>query len=145
MKRLWLMAALVLVSCNDTPTDPVLEAEERWKAAGIHDYTIDQMRSCFCFRSGEWVRLTVQSDTLRSAVRISDGAPVARPDLGWYCSVDSLFGLIRRSAGDSLVVTYDAKYGFPSSLDIDPQLHPVDGGVLYTTANLEPITLILPR
>ncbi|KAB2922148.1 MAG: hypothetical protein F9K22_12420 [Bacteroidetes bacterium] len=144
MKRLMLTTVLMLAACNDTPTDPVSDAEGRWKAAGIHDYTIEQMRSCFCFGSGEWVRLTVRSDTLFSAVRLSDGAPVLRPELGWYLSVDSLFGLIRHSSADSLVVVYDERYGFPSSLDVNPQLHPVDGGVLYTTANLTP-SLILPR
>lgn len=80
------------------------------------------------------MRVTVRSDTISSVIRISDTSVVAYP---FYFTVDSLFGIIRNSKTDSLVIRYNKQYGYPEYLDINPQLHPVDGGVLYKTSNLQ--------
>jgi hypothetical protein len=66
-------------------------------------------------------------------VRISDNTKVISP---YYFTIDSLFGIINNSKNDSLVIKYNSIYGYPEYLDINPQLHPVDGGVLYETSNL---------
>jgi hypothetical protein len=102
---------------------------------GFHDYTIDQVRMCFCPEVGDAMRITVRSDTIASVVRISDGSTMSYPVTTYYLTVDSLFGIIRNPGTDSLVVTYNETYGYPETLDVNPQLHPVDGGVLYTTSN----------
>jgi len=109
---------------------------ERWKLMNIHDYTIDQTRSCFCVDGGRPMRLTVRDDTLNMVVRISDGTLLSPDASRWYRTIDSLFGHIRNRGGDSLIVRYNPHYGYPEHLDINPQWHPVDGGVLYTTSNL---------
>ena len=79
------------------------------------------------------MKITVRSDTIYSVRRVSDNSKVVHP---YYFSVDSLFGIFRNSEDDSLVIRYNLKYGFPEYLDINPQLHPIDGGVLYETSNL---------
>ena len=89
---------------------------------------------CFCLNAGELVHITVRSDTISSVIKISDTSIVTYPI---YFTVDSLFGIIRNSKFDSLVIRYNKKYGYPEYLDINPQLHPVDGGVLYETSNLQ--------
>jgi hypothetical protein len=109
---------------------------DRWKSLEIHNYTIDQTRSCFCFDGGQPMRLTVRDDTLNMVVRISDGTALSSDASRWYRTIDSLFGHVRNRGGDSLIVRYNVQYGYPEHLDINPQLHPVDGGVLYTTSNL---------
>lgn len=81
--------------------------------------------------------VTVVADTVQSVMRLSDSLKLPYPDYTWYHSVDSLFGIIQYSQNDSLVITYDAQYGFPNFLDINPQDHPVDGGVLIETSNLK--------
>ncbi len=80
------------------------------------------------------VRLTVRDDTIASAVRISDSTAVLA---SYYRPIDSLFAIIAHPQGDSLVVHYNGQYGYPEYVDINPQLHPIDGGILYETSNLE--------
>jgi hypothetical protein len=104
-----------------------------WKTHNIHNYAIDQTRSCFCPERGP-VRITVRSDSIYRVVRISDSEAIAS---SYFLSIDSLFGIIRNSNDDSLVIKYNTKYGYPEYLDIYPQLHPIDGGVLYETSNLQ--------
>jgi hypothetical protein len=82
------------------------------------------------------MRITVRADTIASVVNLSDSSTVSSPISTLYLTVDSLFGIIRYSTTDSLVIAYDETYGYPEKLDINPQLHPVDGGVLYITSNL---------
>lgn len=127
---------LTLVSCNDRGSDPVLDAYEQWRSLGLHDYTINQKRVCFCVDGGQTMILTVRADTIASVLRLLDGAQLLQPASTFYLTVDSLFGLIRNAHGDSLVIRYNPQYGYPEWLDINPQLHPVDGGVLYETSSL---------
>jgi len=82
------------------------------------------------------MRVTVYADTVESVLRLSDSTQLPYSQFSLYHSIDSLFWFIRNAPGDSLVVKYDERYGYPKWLDIDPQLHPVDGGVLYETSNL---------
>jgi hypothetical protein len=82
------------------------------------------------------VRLTVRADTVASAMNLSDNSLVPPQYARNYLAVDALFGIIRDASGDSLVVTFNGTYGYPETLDINPRLHPVDGGVLYKTSNL---------
>ena len=82
------------------------------------------------------MRLTVRSDTIALVVRLSDSSKTPYPMSTFFLTVDSLFSIIRNPNSDSLVVEYNAEYGYPEKLDINPQLHPVDGGVLYLTSNL---------
>jgi hypothetical protein len=107
---------------------------EKWQSQNIHNYTIDQNRSCYCLSGGELMRMTVRSDTIARVIRVTDASVITFP---YYFTIDSLFGIIRDSRTDSLVIRYNAQYGYPEYLDINPQLHPLDGGVLYETSNLQ--------
>ena len=126
-----------LLACREQTTQPGLaDPYERWRSLNLHNYTIDQVRSCFCPDGGQVVRLTVRSDTIALVMRLSDNSEVPYPKSTFYLTVDSLFSIIRNPKSDSLVVEYNAEYGYPERLDINPQLHPVDGGALYQTSNL---------
>lgn len=106
---------------------------ELWQSLNLHNYTIDQKRSCFCIDAGELVRITVRSDTVYSVIKLSNNSVVTNR---FYYSVESMFGIINNSKNDSLVIKYNQQYGFPEYLDINPQWHPIDGGALYETSNL---------
>jgi hypothetical protein len=128
---------LPFLSCMDEGSPLLPNAPyERWKTYGYHNYTIDQRRVCFCPDAGAAVCLTIQADTIARVMNITDNNEVPYPSRQYYLTIDSLFGLIRYSTSDSLVVQYNPQYGYPEKLDINPQLHPVDGGVLYETSNL---------
>jgi hypothetical protein len=107
---------------------------ELWHSKNIHNYSIDQVRNCFCPGRGDSVRITVRADTIFNIINIEDNSVVTNP---YYYTIDSLFGIIQYSEYDSIVIKYNSTYGFPEFLDINPQLHPVDGGVLYETNNLQ--------
>jgi hypothetical protein len=107
---------------------------EKWQSRTFHDYTIDQKRTCFCPNAGELVRITVHSDTVAQVIRVADTSVVTYP---FYFTVDSLFAMIRNAKTDSLVIRYNGQYGYPEYLDVNPQQHPVDGGFLYETSNLQ--------
>ena len=79
------------------------------------------------------MQVTVRADTVAAVMRVTDSSAVANSAC---LSVDSLFAIVQHPGGDSLVVRYNADYGYPEYLDINPQLHPLDGGVLYETSDL---------
>lgn len=132
---LYLAAVLLFISCNENQLpEPGNQSQyDFWKSKNIRNYSVEQVRSCFCPGAGQRVMLTVSADTILSVVRISDGQMI---DKSHYLSIESLFELISRSRNDSISIKYNREYGYPELLDINPQLHPVDGGVLYTTSNL---------
>ena len=138
MKIIYLFGFFVLchLACNkEQVSQPQqLTPYEQWHTLNLHNYTIDQSRSCFCPHAGELVHITIRSETIASVIRISDLSIVTNPA---YISIDSLFGIIRNSKTDSLVIRYNTQYGYPEYLDVNPQLHPLDGGYLYETSNLQ--------
>lgn len=124
---------------HEQSTQPIQQTpHELWKSYNVHSYTIDQTRSCFCPYIGT-VRITIQADTIAQVLKLSDTSIIANPSPTLYLTIDSLFSIIQNGKNDSIVVQYNAQYGYPESLDINPQRHPVDGGVLYATSNLQVI------
>lgn len=144
MKRICLIAILTIIywGCKENPSGPVnLTGYELWYSYNIHNYSFDQVRICFCINGGEKMKVIVKADTFFSVTKISDSNIVSYPVSNYYLTIDSLFGIINSSKKDSLVITYDPQYGYPAKLDINPQLHPVHGGVIYITSNLQIISI----
>jgi hypothetical protein len=135
MKSIGLLL-LCLLSCAKSPTESAPDDLAKWRSLHMHNYTIEQTRSCFCVHGGEKMRLLVKNDTVFSVIRVADGAALTSAESRSYWSVEKLFSFIRASQ-DSLVIRYHPLYGYPEYLDINPQLHPVDGGALYETTNLK--------
>lgn len=131
-----MLISILFISCeNENISEQNPETPyELWKSLDIHDYTIDQSYMCFCVGAGELVRVTVHSDTVFSAIRISDDGILKTSH---FLSVNQLFEIIGNNESDSLVIKYNSVYGFPKFLDINPQQHPYDGGILYETSNLQ--------
>jgi len=129
----------VLLFCISCQKEQIAEPDtitpyQLWRSNNIHNYSIDQVRSCFCPDAGRSVRITVRSDTIFNIINIADNSIITST---FHFTVDSLFGIIKYLENDSLVIRYNSTYGYPEFLDINPQLHPVDGGVLYETGNLQ--------
>ena len=128
---------LCLWACKEQATQPLQsDPYARWKHFGYQNYTFDQTRTCYCINGGEAMRVTVRSDTVSNVMRLSDSSMLSPADSRSYLTIDSLFGLIHAAKFDSVVIRYHATYGYTERLDIDPQAHPWDGGVLYVSANL---------
>ncbi len=139
-RGLSLIALLVLLTgCQDEGSSPdtTYPAYEKWISYHMQDYTIDQRRICFCGEGGQTMRLVIRSGAIISVIRLSDGIPLDSASSSWYLTVNSLFSIIQHPGHDSLVIQYNGEYGYPEVLDVNPQLHPVDGGVRYETSNLQ--------
>ena len=133
-KIILLISLMLLLSCKQTTQPSQMSPYDQWKSLNIHNYTIDQSRECYCIGAGVTVRLTIQADTIANVTKLS-GTDTMFSQL--YCTVDSLFAFIRRIPPDSLIVRYNSQYGYPEHLDLYPQMHPVDGGEVYETSNLQ--------
>ncbi|HKZ40170.1 MAG TPA: DUF6174 domain-containing protein, partial [Candidatus Hodarchaeales archaeon] len=54
-----------LIGCREQLSQPVmLEPYEQWRSFNLHNYSIDQVHSCFCAEGGQTMRITVRSDTV---------------------------------------------------------------------------------
>jgi uncharacterized protein DUF6174 len=134
-----MIVGALMISCSSYKKEGVSQPTwetpfQQWQSLNPHNYTIDQRRTCFCPGGGELVQITIRNDTIARIIRISDTSVVTYP---FYLTVDSLFKIIRFNKADSMAIRYNSHYGYPEYLDLDPQLHPVDGGVLYETSNLQ--------
>ena len=138
MKIIILIGFLLIfwVGCKkEQSSEPVQQTPyEKWQSHNFHNYTIDQNRSCYCLHGGVLMQITVRCDSIAQVKRVSDASVLT---FSYYLTIDSLFGIIRNSKTDSLVIRYNDQYGYPEYLDVNPQLHPLDGGVLYETSNLQ--------
>jgi len=137
---LLLLSIILLTGCDDAADAPAPSAPyERWKSQNLHSYSMEQVRACFCIDGGTRMKVIVKQDTVFSVMRLSDSTMLSYPQTRTYLPIDSLFSIIRNPGSDSLVVEYHPDLGYPIKLDINPQQHPVDGGVLYETSALQPL------
>ena len=137
---LFMMLGMAFISCDTTSNAPAAaDPYSVWQAQGLHDYSFEQTRTCFCPDAGKAVKIIVRADTIASVSLVSDGAEVPREMYVAYKTVGQMFTLIH-SGTDSVIVRYHASLGYPEYLDVDPQFHAVDGGALYETAKLLPLT-----
>ncbi|MFZ4621434.1 MAG: DUF6174 domain-containing protein [Bacteroidota bacterium] len=132
-----LVSAFLLSSCDDQTSQPgSVDPYASWLSRGIHDYTIEQMNICYCVKGGMMMKLTVRADTVVQVMKLSDSTVLSPVDAKFYHSVKDMFDIIHNPGKDSLVVQYNSEFGYPEKLDINPQQHPYDGGVLIESSNL---------
>lgn len=141
--RLLLLIIVLFIAAGckkEHPVEPVqtdpLSFYTKWNSYGYHNYTIDQIRQCYCINGAEKMKVVVRNDTLMSVTRLSDNKVLSFSEARWYLPVDSLFKKVLNPGKDSIVVSFNQEYGYPDNVDINPQLHPMDGGVQYITSNL---------
>lgn len=135
---LLLIPLFIAAGCSK---EQVVQSEDRdsfvkWSSYGYHNYTIDQVRQCYCVYGADAMRVVVRDDTVMSVTRLSDNKELSYSEAKLYMPVDLLFKKVLNPGQDSIVVSFNSEYGYPEKVDINPQLHPVDGGVLYLTSNL---------
>lgn len=131
-------ACLSLYSCAESNiSEPryfsnVADAEARWKAHNIKQYSLTQRRSCFCIRLNYPLTLTVENANI---VRVRDArGDSVRIDLA--TSIEKIFADIRQMQGRSdasFQVEYDSVYGYPRYLSADPIKQAVDDEYVLET------------
>lgn len=138
LRQIIIFSVVVLAGCTETTDAPgPASPYDLWRSQNIHSYTMEQVRSCFCVDGGTRMKVTVKADTVFSVIRLTDSSIVPYPSSAQYLSIDSLYAVIRHPSSDSLVVEYHSSMGYPTSVDINPQFHAVDGGVLFEISNVQ--------
>ena len=145
--RLLLLGCLALSSCSlfgpdDERTD-LEAARQRWASARFESYTFTFTRSCECWPALP-ARIVVERDTVRAVLDPATGEPLRIPPMDTlalaaypdaYPTVEALFDVIERAArekADRLQVTYDARLGHPTQIEIDYREDAADDEVTYT-------------
>jgi hypothetical protein len=129
----------LVIGCS-SPTGPeasLAEAQQRWIASGLRDYSWVVFRSCECLpeMSGP-TRVVVREGEVESRWYLAGGEPTAGEYAVLFPSVDDLFALIsqHREQGTPIVdASYDPVLGYPVHV-VFGSPHP-DGVVVYQTSD----------
>ena len=145
MKKLLLLTlVLVLAACSAGGSE--FERNQRiWQDSGITHYRFNLSISCFCaFRDQMPLSVEVRDGQI-IAMAASDGILVLDTDPNYpffapHATIDQLFADIDeayKSGADSVTVTYDPTYGFPSEIAIDPSQQMADEEMYYSVSGFE--------
>jgi hypothetical protein len=124
-----------------SPREAALRAlaghEAQWLAKGITSYTFSVARSCFCPFTDP-VDVTVVDGVVTTVTR--SGLPVEPLDVeGVPKTVPELFALVSaQPASAAMTVEWDATFGFPSSIQVDPIANATDDEFGIIVTNFRP-------
>ncbi len=113
------------------------EARDRWRAAAPIRYRVEQQILCFCDLTGVRVIEVADTAVTRAWDRATWQASAVSPrDL----SVDDLFdrAIAALENGGAVAAAFDAAYGYPLDLYIDPFPQATDDEADYRLATLTP-------
>ncbi len=126
------LAIALLVSCgSDGPLFvPITEdfshiedPSERWRAYNLQNYTISQMRSCFCGPPYSWTAIIRGGEVVDVVVMDKEGDSkelhAKAMQMAW--TVEEAFELIREAAegADNYEVQYHSRFGYPVEFSVD--------------------------
>jgi hypothetical protein len=145
MKKLLLVAlAVVLAACSAGGSE-FSRNQEKWQDANITHYRMQLNISCFCaFRDQMPLTVEVRDGQIVSMAAV-DGALVLDTDPNYeffapHATIDLLFAELDSAlngGADSVTVTYDATYGFPTEIAIDFSQQTADEEMYYTISGFE--------
>ena len=111
-------------SDSETILNPELvENRNKWQSKGIRDYEFSFQWSCFCTEElVAPVNVSIVDGAIDTIVSAGDGLSLDSSRFKDYRSVDGLFDFIQKAfdrKAHSIIVTYDAEFGYPKRADID--------------------------
>ena len=150
-----LSASATLTACDSSgiagPDDVrrLVHAKERWASRPFADYTYEIRTSCFCPPEvNQWSRVEVRNNVVVDvdAVDPDPGFPITT--LSYWQPIDTLFADIERAMAGSgfssvyaeVNVTYDAQFGFPTSIEYVSKPTIADAGASISVRNVVPLT-----
>ncbi len=131
-------------AANNPAIDP-LQAEldanlAKWIASGIHTYEYRFVRACECPREGAGpIIVTVESGVVTD-VRRPDDSDMPPWEGGSY-PIEQLFSEVQEAIDgepDSIIVAYDAEFGYPTQIYIDWNAAQADEETAYEASDLIP-------
>jgi hypothetical protein len=127
-----LLLVISLASCHDCVTGPdhsdVVDPVERWQAYDVRNYTYMIDNVCFCTEGGKR-RVVVRDNKVASVFLVEGDGELRAVPLYNGRTIDNLFEIIndaKSTPTGTATATYDAKYGFPTTADLDYSPEVVD-------------------
>ena len=140
MRPYVVLVGLAIAACSHHPTavrlDDIRAQRTMWNSQRPTDYTYDyELDGFFISYAGQQLRLEVRADTVRSATFVASGRTLA--GVNGLPTIDALFDQAEAAAkaGSLKAVTYDARYGFPTRMDL---AGPPDASGAVLASNLQP-------
>lgn len=132
------IAISLLFGCNDSDDDAIDpvddsnkttqelldENQTKWANANVSTYSYTYRVSCFCIPEEDIV-VNVVNDEVASAFFVPSGTLLSADRLALQKTIDGLFGNIQTGIDEGyakLEATYDSQFGFPVTIDEDPNL-----------------------
>jgi hypothetical protein len=142
-KIIYILLIFVVVACGGTSTEFDSNLM-KWNDANVSHYRMQVGVSCFCpFADINPITVEVRDGQIVSMVG-ANGAEVLDTDpvyvtLSQYANVDSLFTWLGDALAnaDKVEVTYDATYGFPTSMAVDYIAEATDDEIWIDVSNFE--------
>ena len=146
MKKTGLILLIILVASLTACASPYRQPYEKnlalWKSQSINHYRFDLRIGCMCPWSGMMpVAVEVQNGAILS-MTASNGGDIT-PYLDTFrprATVENLFATVDTAISKrvyQLTVHYDAKYGFPASIVVNPSKAIMDDETGYYVTNFE--------
>ena len=145
MKKIILtMLVLILAACSAGGTD-LSRNQQKWQDANITHYRFELNISCFCaFRDQMPLTIEVRDEQIVHMAAV-DGTLVLDTDQNYefyapHATIDLLFAELDaavKDGADSVTVTYDATYGFPTEIGIDYSQEIADEEMYFSISGFE--------
>jgi uncharacterized protein DUF6174 len=145
MKKIILtMLVLILAACSAGGTD-FSRNQQKWQDANITHYRFELNISCFCaFRDQMPLTIEVRDGQIIHMAAV-DGTLVLDTDQNYefyapHATIDLLFAELDAAlngGADSVTVSYDATYGFPTEIAIDYSQETADEEMYYSISGFE--------
>lgn len=126
-----------------TSTDVLNSNYALWISQNITDYSFTLQISMFIGGSGNRISIDIHDGVAQNYDQVSD-APAYLPDwiIEGYDTIDKLFANIKdayESQADSIAVSYDTEFGFPSQAAVDPVAEVLDEQWGFTVSDFTPL------
>jgi hypothetical protein len=137
--RTLLLLMLGLVACTVAPS--TIEERSLWASKNLTSYGYTMQRSCFCPEgSGKAMRLEVRDGNLTSIKYLETGAVVPENLRPKIFKIEAFFDLIDSTLAKGGTVenlAFDATFGYPTQMNLDPIPLAADDETSYSLANLK--------
>ena len=140
MKKILLITlAIILAACSAGGSE-LSRNQQKWQDANITHYRFELSIGCFCvFRDQMPLTVEVRDGQIVHMATV-DGTLVLDTDQNYefyapHATIDLLFAEIDAAVNDgadSVTVTYDATYGFPTEIAIDQSQEIADEEMYYS-------------
>lgn len=157
MMVMTLSASATLAACDSSgiagPGDirRLAEAKLLWKSRAFTDYTYEIRTSCFCPPEvNQWTRVEVRNGAVVDVDAVDPAPNFPITTLSYWQPIDTLFADIERAISESefgsiyarVVVTYDSRLGFPTSIEYISKPNIADAGSSISVRSVIPLMVI---